>query len=321
VDLNTCTGCAACLVACSIENNVPVVGKTEVKRMHDMHWIRIDRYYSYDRENDPNMENPEVAFMPMMCNHCDNAPCENVCPVNATNHSSEGLNQMAYNRCIGTRYCANNCPFKVRRFNWYDFQGSDSFNSGSVLDNDQTFMDNLSRMVLNPDVTVRSRGVIEKCSFCVQRIQEGKLEAKNAGRKLEDGAIITACQAACATGAIVFGDMNDKQSAVVKAKENQRDYVLLQDIQLLPSVSYQTMVRNKEAIEATLPDGRVKDDGSGGHNGHDSHGGHDDHGKGKHKNEHKGHDKKHDGHDHKNGHDSHDGHDHKQDAHDHDSHS
>ncbi len=178
IDLNSCTGCGACTIACTAENNVSVVGKSEVLRAHEMHWLRIDRYFATYRDDSggDNLDDLNVVFMPMLCQHCDNAPCENVCPVNATNHSSEGLNQMTYNRCIGTRYCANNCPYKVRRFNWADYTGSDSFqdNQRGLLDDSVMMMnDDLTRMVLNPDVTVRSRGVIEKCSFCVQRLQEG----------------------------------------------------------------------------------------------------------------------------------------------------
>ena len=182
IDMNSCTGCQACVVACTAENNVAVVGKNEVARFHDMHWMRIDRYFSGD------LENPNVVFQPMLCQHCDNAPCENVCPVAATNHSSEGINQMVYNRCIGTRYCANNCPYKVRRFNWADYMGADSFpdnQKGIISDASMMMNDDLTRMVLNPDVTVRSRGVMEKCSFCVQRLQEGKLKAKKESRPLK----------------------------------------------------------------------------------------------------------------------------------------
>ena len=207
IDLSSCIGCGACQVACIAENNVPVVGKTEVHRHHEMTWLRIDRYFYGD------VNNPNVVYQPMMCQHCDNAPCENVCPVAATNHSSEGLNQMTYNRCIGTRYCANNCPYKVRRFNWLDYTTADLFawNEYPINGEEIPFgADNLTRMVLNPDVTVRSRGVIEKCSFCVQRLQEAKLTAKVENRQLADGDVKSACQAACPTDAIIFGDMNDK---------------------------------------------------------------------------------------------------------------
>ncbi len=204
VDLNSCIGCNACVIACHAENNVPVVGKDEVLRYHDMHWIRIDRYYSTPAKSLDNPDDVQVTFQPMLCQHCDNAPCENVCPVNATNHSTEGLNQMAYNRCIGTRYCANNCPFKVRRFNWADYTGADSFPNNQ----DQKIVgkldpavfqmnDDLTRMVLNPDVVVRSRGVMEKCSFCAQRLQEGKLKAKKENRTLRDMVDVqTSCQQA-----------------------------------------------------------------------------------------------------------------------------
>lgn len=250
VDLNSCIGCGACVVACNAENNISVVGKNEVKRFHDMHWMRIDRYFSGD------MENPDVVFQPMMCQHCDNAPCENVCPVAATNHSSEGLNQMTYNRCIGTRYCANNCPYKVRRFNWADYSGADSFPanqqaqvaSGELNAVVGVMNDDLTRMVLNPDVTVRSRGVIEKCSFCVQRLQEGKLNAKKASRPLEDGDIKVACQQSCPTNAIVFGNSNSKKSAVSVDREDnkQRVFYSLEPVHTLPNVNYLAKVRHKE---------------------------------------------------------------------------
>ncbi|MFN8284694.1 MAG: TAT-variant-translocated molybdopterin oxidoreductase [Chitinophagales bacterium] len=248
VDLNACIGCGACVVACSIENNVPVVGKRQVYRSQEMHWLRIDRYYN------GNPDNPDVSFQPMMCQHCNNAPCENVCPVNATNHSSEGLNQMAYNRCIGTRYCANNCPYKVRRFNWLDYQGADSFGKfndgkrGLFDDQSQDYMfEDLTRMVLNPDVVTRSRGVIEKCSFCVQRIQEGKLTAKKEGRVLKDGDVKTACQTACSTNAIIFGDQNNKESVVAKTFETSgRNYFVLEEQHFLSAVGYQVKVRNKD---------------------------------------------------------------------------
>ena len=250
IDLNTCTGCSACVIACTAENNVPVVGKTEVARAHEMHWLRIDRYFT------GNHENPDVIFQPMLCQHCDNAPCENVCPVAATNHSSEGLNQMTYNRCIGTRYCANNCPYKVRRFNWLDYTGADSFPNnqkplqGGYLD-DSVFQmnDDLTRMVLNPDVTVRSRGVIEKCSFCVQRLQDGKLEAKKKG----DASIVrnleTACSQACPTNAITFGNVNDPASEVsVARKDDNRNFYVLEQLHVLPNVSYLAKIRNTDRV-------------------------------------------------------------------------
>ena len=203
-----------------------------------MHWIRIDRYYK------GSPENPEVLRQPVMCQHCDNAPCENVCPVAATNHSDEGLNQMAYNRCIGTRYCNNNCPFKVRRFNFWDYTMADAipFNTkdatGMTLD--------LKRMVLNPDVTVRAKGVIEKCSMCVQRIQEKKLNAKLENRTLKDGEIITACAQACPADAIVFGDLNDPASRISQLFKDERNYHLLEELHTLPSVGYLTRIRNKK---------------------------------------------------------------------------
>jgi molybdopterin-containing oxidoreductase family iron-sulfur binding subunit len=242
IDLNTCFGCGACTIACQAENNVSVVGKEQVIKAHEMHWIRIDRYFSGD------VDNPEVVFQPMMCQHCDNAPCENVCPVAATNHSSEGINQMAYNRCIGTRYCANNCPFKVRRFNWRDWNGADSF--ANNLYDVGGMNDDLTRMVLNPDVVVRSRGVMEKCSFCVQKLQDAKLTAKKAGRPMKDGEAKTACQTACAADAIVFGNVNDKESRIYKVRNEEqknRMYYVLEQLHVLPSISYLAKIRNKDA--------------------------------------------------------------------------
>ncbi len=250
IDLNTCTGCSACVVACTAENNVSVVGKIQVQRAHEMHWLRIDRYFTGDKKN------PDVVFQPMLCQHCDNAPCENVCPVVATNHSSEGLNQMAYNRCIGTRYCANNCPYKVRRFNWLDYTGADSFSDNQNpligIDMDESVLqmnEDLTRMVLNPDVTVRSRGVMEKCSFCVQRLQESKLEAK----KQQDPSLVrnvkTACMQACPTSAISFGNVNDKESDVYKIRNVEqvnRNFYVLEQLHVLPNVSYLAKVRNTD---------------------------------------------------------------------------
>jgi MoCo/4Fe-4S cofactor protein with predicted Tat translocation signal len=253
IDLNSCVGCGACVVACHAENNVTIVGKNEVLRYHDMHWLRIDRYFT---GNLADPDSIQTIFQPMLCQHCDNAPCENVCPVSATNHSSEGLNQMAYNRCIGTRYCANNCPFKVRRFNWEDYTGADSFpnnqdENGVGKLNDSVLMmnDDLTRMVLNPDVVVRSRGVMEKCSFCVQRLQDGKLKAKKENRVLNDGDIKTACQQACPTEAIVFGNINNSKSAIVKVRQEneQRLYHVLEELHVLPNISYLAKVRNTES--------------------------------------------------------------------------
>jgi len=255
IDLNTCTGCSACVVACYAENNVPIVGKSEVLRYHDMHWLRIDRYYSTPSNNLDSAEDVQVVFQPMLCQHCDNAPCENVCPVNATNHSSEGMNQMAYNRCIGTRYCANNCPYKVRRFNWADYTGADSFPNNQdqktvgKLDPAVFQMnDDLTRMVLNPDVVVRSRGVMEKCSFCVQRLQDGKLKAKRENRVFEDSDAQTACQQACPTNAIVFGNVNSSKTQIstTRAENADRLYYVIEELHTLPNVSYLAKVRHTE---------------------------------------------------------------------------
>ncbi len=250
IDLNSCFGCGACVVACTAENNVSIVGKSEVLRAHEMHWLRIDRYFSGNIEDANSIQ---TLFQPMLCQHCDNAPCENVCPVAATNHSSEGLNQMTYNRCIGTRYCANNCPYKVRRFNWADYTGADSFANNQVgfLDESVLMMnDDLTRMVLNPDVTVRSRGVIEKCSFCVQRLQEGKLRAKKEGRTLTDSDVKTACQQACAADAIVFGNANNAESQISKTREQNKNRVFysLEQLHVLPNINYLAKVRNTDVV-------------------------------------------------------------------------
>ena len=265
IDLNKCTGCGACVTACHIENNVPVVGKEEIRKHRDMHWLRIDRYYSSDMtkekaeklnsDEDKNnnvglvekyklmeepSDNPEVVFQPVMCMHCNNAPCETVCPVAATSHSKEGLNHMIYNRCIGTRYCANNCPYKVRRFNWFKYKDNDDF--------DFNMNDDLGKLVLNPDVTVRARGVMEKCSFCIQNIQKAKLDAKRENRKLKDGDVKCACESSCTTGAMVFGDVNDKSSRVYKEKQDPRAYNLLASVGTKPNVFYKTKIRNKKDV-------------------------------------------------------------------------
>jgi Fe-S-cluster-containing dehydrogenase component len=236
IDLNNCTGCSACVVACQVENNIPVVGKDEVRRHREMHWLRIDRYYSNPShspvDGGPRKESEvNVAHQPMLCQHCGNAPCEVVCPVLATVHSEEGLNQQVYNRCVGTRYCANNCPYKVRRFNWFDYAHDDQ----------------LQNLVLNPDVTVRSRGVMEKCTLCVQRIQEGKIEARRLGRAVSDGDIQTACQQSCPTKAIVFGDLNDPRSRAAQLTKSRRAYHVLEELNVQSAVSYLTLIRNRPA--------------------------------------------------------------------------
>jgi len=265
IDMNSCVACGACVVACHAENNVPVVGKSEVARYHDMHWLRIDRYFVSDEKNPDDLK--AVVFQPMLCQHCDNAPCENVCPVAATNHSSEGLNQMTYNRCIGTRYCANNCPYKVRRFNWADYTGADSFPNnrdqkivGKLDPIIEQMNDDLTRMVLNPDVTVRSRGVIEKCSFCVQRLQEAKLKAKKEDRVLADGDAKTACMTACPTDAIVFGNVHDKESRIAKTREenDQRLFYVIEQLHTLPNVNYLAKIRNTDEVIESGEQGEEK---------------------------------------------------------------
>ena len=255
IDLNACTGCGACIVACNAENNIPVVGKEEVGRRREMHWIRIDRYYSFNQNGEAkadehsgkvtqekeidkleNFDNVSVVHQPMLCQHCDHAPCETVCPVLATVHSSEGLNQMAYNRCVGTRYCANNCPYKVRRFNWFNYWNDSRFDN--YLNNEHT------QLVLNPDVTTRFRGVMEKCSMCVQRIQAGKLRAKIEKRPLRDGEVQVACAQTCSANAIVFGNRNDPNSEVSKALKSERTYYVLEELNVQPGIGYQVKVRN-----------------------------------------------------------------------------
>jgi molybdopterin-containing oxidoreductase family iron-sulfur binding subunit len=261
IDLNACTGCGACVIACHAENNVPVVGKAEVRRSRDMHWLRIDRYYSSEstfegdnerkegiaglssslstfNEMEKPGDNPQVAFQPVMCQHCNHAPCETVCPVAATSHGRQGQNHMAYNRCVGTRYCANNCPYKVRRFNWFLYNKNSEF--------DYHMNDDLGRMVLNPDVNVRSRGVMEKCSFCIQSTQAVILQAKREGRVVAKDEFnnAVACSAACSSGAMIFGDVNDKESEVAKLAESERAYHLLEHVGTKPNVFYHVKVRN-----------------------------------------------------------------------------
>ena len=267
IDMNSCTGCGACVIACQAENNVPTVGKEQMRMSRDMYWLRIDRYYSdvtyqdkdgkltqkvalesdpdnepqqYTRLIKPEAENPDVIFQPLMCQHCNHAPCETVCPVGATSHGRQGQNMMAYNRCVGTRYCANNCPYKVRRFNWFNWANNDKYDFH--MNND------LGRMVLNPDVVVRTRGVIEKCSFCIQQTQAAILKAKKENRVVKDEEFMAAaaCAAACGTGAMKFGDINDDKSEVRAASKDKRSYVLLEEIGTKPNVIYQVKVRNRK---------------------------------------------------------------------------
>lgn len=286
IDLNTCIGCGTCVTACGSENNVPVVGRDEVRRNREMFWMQIHRYYSsdadidplgistpYDSEGNPAPQDygkmevpsdyPQVSFQPMLCQHCNHAPCETVCPVAATTHSHEGWNQMAYNRCVGTRYCANNCPYKVRRFNWFNYTAYHKFTETNPS------QDSLARMVLNPDVTVRTRGVMEKCSMCVQRIQAGKLQAKKDGTPVQDGSIQTACSASCPTNAITFGDVNDEKSMVAANSKHDRAYHLIEEVGTQPNIWYMTLVRNAE--ERDLPRGRTAVP-HGGHGDHGAHG-------------------------------------------------
>ncbi len=254
IDLTSCTGCGACVIACHAENNVPVVGKKEVRVGRDMHWLRIDRYYSSEVETredakelglsrgemyralETEAENPEVTFQPMMCQHCNHAPCETVCPVAATSHGRQGQNQMAYNRCVGTRYCANNCPYRVRRFNWFEYANNDEF--------DFNMNNAYGKMVLNPDVTVRGRGVMEKCSFCIQTTQATILKAKREGRDVNKDEFETACSSSCTTGSMVFGDVNNEEDSITPLISDKRAYNVLDYLQTKPNVIYQVKIKN-----------------------------------------------------------------------------
>ena len=266
IDLSKCNGCGKCTLGCQAENNIPIVGKQGIIDGREMSWIRIDRYYDAPKKEGgwddtvwdgplEVVEEPKTLFEPMLCQHCENAPCETVCPFNATMHSEDGLNQQIYNRCVGTRYCANNCPFKVRRYNWFEYSSprtSALFTAIFPLLKRHNALNTRGRMQMknNPEVTVRSRGVMEKCSFCVQRIREARAEQARAGKdkdKIPDGAVLPACMESCPTGAIVFGDLNDPKSRVSKLAADARSMRLLDAVGVKPAISYLTKVRNDEA--------------------------------------------------------------------------
>jgi molybdopterin-containing oxidoreductase family iron-sulfur binding subunit len=266
IDLNKCTGCNSCVIACQAENNVPVVGKEQVLRGREMHWIRIDRYFR------GNQSSPQMIQQPVACAHCETAPCEQVCPVAATVHTEEGINAMAYNRCIGTRYCGNNCPYKVRRFNYFNYGTEYGYFYGWQQQGKlEEASRKLQQLVLNPEVSVRGRGVMEKCTYCIQRVQNVKIQTRSEGRAIEDGELQTACQAACPTQAIIFGDIKDTTTEVAKSQADPRAYAMLSELNIKPRTLYLARVRNTHPrLKASF---QLKE----AH--HDSHG-HDDHGHG-----------------------------------------
>jgi molybdopterin-containing oxidoreductase family iron-sulfur binding subunit len=274
IDLNKCTGCNACVVACQSENNIPVVGKEQVSRGREMHWIRIDRYFRGD------VETPQIVNQPVACMHCETAPCEQVCPVAATVHTEEGINAMAYNRCVGTRYCANNCPYKVRRFNYFNYNTEYGYFYGwqqkAKLEEASR---KLQQLVLNPEVSVRGRGVMEKCTYCIQRVQNGKISARAEGRLVEDGEIQSACQAACPTQAIVFGDLKDAGSKVSQLQRNIRSYGMLAELNTKPRTLYMARIRNPH------PRLKLAHQLAVAHHGEDAHGGDSSHADGEHASE------------------------------------
>ena len=267
IDLGKCTGCNACVIACQSENNVPIVGREQVTNSREMHWLRLDRYFQGDEEN------ADIVQEPVACMHCETAPCEQVCPVAATVHTNEGINAMAYNRCIGTRYCANNCPFKVRRFNYFNY--NEAIGTGYGIDAYPSHIEKANRklqaLVMNPEVTVRGRGVMEKCTYCVQRVEKAKITARKEDRSIADGDVVTACQSACPTRAIEFGNVADPESIVSKKHADVRSYGMLGQLNVKPRTEYLARVRNphKRLMTAKQREDLVKFG--------EAHGGHDDH--------------------------------------------